>query len=224
LRGAAHDIALRPFARFRGDVHWWPALNGQRVRAATIQRLITAYDPDVLIETGTFRGASTAFFASFSRRVMSAEISPRHHLVARLRLWRKRNVTLAVGPSLLLLERLASQQPPLLRPFFYLDAHWGQSLPLREELDLIWSSWDDALVVIDDFKVPDDPGFGYDDYGEVGVVDVDYCAPPEDVATYVPAHAAEMETGFRRGTGYMGKGQAAQRLLEESRALRSLVT
>lgn len=51
------------------------------------------------------------------------------------------------------------------RLFAYLDAHWGEDLPLAEKLEIVFS-WDsDAIVMIDDFQVPDDPGYAYDDYG-----------------------------------------------------------
>jgi hypothetical protein len=52
------------------------------------------------------------------------------------------------------LERL--RDSPL---FFYLDAHWNEDLPLAEEIDLIFSRSPCAVVMIDDFEVPGDPGF-----------------------------------------------------------------
>ena len=49
--------------------------------------------------------------------------------------------------------------------FFYLDAHDSGDLPLREELEIIFENWSDAVVMIDDFMVPHDSGYGYGDYG-----------------------------------------------------------
>src|SRR5206468_11787016 len=47
----------------------------------------------------------------------------------------------------------------------YLDAHWNADLPLAEEIDIIFSRCPSAVVMIDDFQVPSDAGYGYDNYG-----------------------------------------------------------
>jgi hypothetical protein len=51
--------------------------------------------------------------------------------------------------------------------FFYLDAHGyvSDDLPLAEEIDIVFSRCPSAVVMIDDFEVPSDAGYGYDDYG-----------------------------------------------------------
>jgi hypothetical protein len=85
--------------------------------------------------------------------------------------------------------------------FFYLDAHWEAHLPLRDELRIIAINWKDALILIDDFCVDDDPGYGYDDYGPMGSLTLDYIDIPE-LAGYVrlfPAVESAAETGSRRG-------------------------
>jgi hypothetical protein len=45
---------------------------------------------------------------------------------------------------------------------FYLDAHWEEYLPLRDELQLIYNNFPRAVVLVDDFKVDDDLGYGFD--------------------------------------------------------------
>jgi hypothetical protein len=83
--------------------------------------------------------------------------------------------------------------------FIYLDAHWGDDLPLREELQIIASAWRRAVVVVDDFAVPGDRGYGYDDYGP-GKALVEDCLPPlPGWALYYPTAPSEAETGERRG-------------------------
>lgn len=47
--------------------------------------------------------------------------------------------------------------------FFYLDAHWGEYWPLRDEIAAI-QKLDRFMIVIDDFQIPDQPHFGYDIY------------------------------------------------------------
>jgi len=47
--------------------------------------------------------------------------------------------------------------------FFYLDAHWGEYWPLRDEVAAILAL-ERFIIVIDDFQVPDQPRFGFDMY------------------------------------------------------------
>ena len=207
LGTGAMDLAGSRFAGLLSDDMWWPELNGQHVRIATITRLLESYDCDVIVETGTFRGASTKFFAGFGKPVYSVEVSIRHQTVARVRLWQRSNVTLVIGESREFLRKFG-EESRVSRPFFYLDAHWGESLPLREELEIIWSNFNTALVAIDDFRVPHDPGYAYDAYSS-GSIDLEYCSPPPEIAVCFPALPASAETSHRRGTAYMAKGSRA---------------
>ena len=49
--------------------------------------------------------------------------------------------------------------------FFYLDAHSEKNFPFFEEIDLICSYWYNSVVMVDDFQVPGDKGYIFDDYG-----------------------------------------------------------
>ena len=64
-------------------------------------------------------------------------------------------------------------------PVFYLDAHEGaldaSSLPLTEELEILLSL-ENLVVVIDDFRLPDDDSFVFGEYGGTRNV---YTAPLE---------------------------------------------
>jgi hypothetical protein len=59
-----------------------------------------------------------------------------------------------------------SNDPEIVRKeiFFYLDAHWGGKCPLVEEIRQIASRWENFVIMIDDFQVPGDEGYGYDRY------------------------------------------------------------
>ena len=86
--------------------------------------------------------------------------------------------------------------------FFYLDAHWNADLPLAEELEIVFARCPAAVVMVDDFQVPDDPGYGYDDYGPGKTLTPDYIAPmvaSHDLAAFYPATPATEESGERRG-------------------------
>lgn len=59
-----------------------------------------------------------------------------------------------------------------------------------------------AIVMIDDFQVPRDAAYGYDDYGPGKILNADYIAPAVtayDLAAFYPATAASAETGVPRG-------------------------
>jgi hypothetical protein len=182
---------------------WGGPFNGQRRRQEIFRELEHRCGFAAVVETGTFRGDTTEWLAQLAARpVFSIEISPRFHRFAQQRLHHLSQVHLARGDSRLLLDRLASDPLcPRERVLFYLDAHWGQSLPIAEELARIAGAWRRSVVVIDDFRVPDDAGYGWDDYGaagrlELGAVPLDLLRPE---TVLWPAAKSELETGNRRG-------------------------
>jgi len=48
--------------------------------------------------------------------------------------------------------------------FFYLDAHSENDYPILEELEFITSDYQNNLIIIDDFQVPNDDGYGFDSF------------------------------------------------------------
>lgn len=49
--------------------------------------------------------------------------------------------------------------------FFFLDAHGnGFQWPLKQEINQISKHMDEAIILVDDFRVPDRPWFGFDEY------------------------------------------------------------
>ena len=112
--------------------------------------------------------------------VYSVEADARNFGFAKMRLSKHRNVHLSFGDSReFLMNFIAGTAArytghPLL---FYLDAHWGEDLPLSDELVIILSSFSHVIVLIDDFQVPGDEGYGYDDYGAGKALSRGYIAP-----------------------------------------------
>ena len=47
--------------------------------------------------------------------------------------------------------------------FFYLDAH-SDDYPLADEIIYIFNNYKNFVMLIDDFQVPNDDGYGYDSY------------------------------------------------------------
>src|SRR5262249_34750011 len=81
-------------------------------------------------------------------------------------------------------------------------AHWNVDLPLAVEVEIICHHCPKALVMIDDFQVPFDAGYGYDDYGPGKVLNAEDIAPvvaAHELAVYYPSTPSAEETGARRG-------------------------
>jgi hypothetical protein len=146
----------------------WGPFNGQTARQALFVDIIANTRPRAIVETGTFLGTTTELMSQTGLPVFTIELHPRNYGFARARFLRRRNVKLLHGDSRTGLRRLFDRllQPlPGLTVFFYLDAHWNDDLPLAEEIDIIFTRCPMAVVMIDDFEVPSDAGYGYDDYG-----------------------------------------------------------
>lgn len=158
----------------------WGPFNGQTARQALFVDLLTKTAPHAIVETGTFLGATTEFISQVGLPVFTIEAHPRNYGFARARFWRKRNVKLLYGDSRIGLHKLFDGAlHPLSRRtiFFYLDAHWNNDLPLAEEIDIIFSHCPMGVVMIDDFEVPSDAGYGFDDYGPGKALVADYIKP-----------------------------------------------
>lgn len=126
--------------------------------------LKSAYPIDTVIETGTWRGKTTAFFSFLFAQVHTIEISTEVYRNAKEILKPYSNITCHLGSS----EKVLSQLLPSLRDrplLFYLDAHWRQFWPLLQELNEISKTHrDNCIIVIDDFKVPGREDIPYDSY------------------------------------------------------------
>ena len=185
---------------------WAGPFNGQYKRRELFLSLILTCRPAAIIETGTYVGASTEFMATASKLpVYSVEADARNFGFAKMRLSKHRNVHLSFGDSReFLMNFIAGTAArytghPLL---FYLDAHWGEDLPLSDELAIILSSLSHAIVLIDDFQVPGDEGYGYDDYGAGKALSRGYIAPHVSkfqLAEFYPTTSSAAESGLGRG-------------------------
>lgn len=113
------------------------------------------------IETGTFHGDSTLFMSDLFEHVWTIEIRQDFAKVASARFASR--ISLVEGRSQELLsgileEVLASREGPV---FVFLDAHWQDDWPLREELGAIQALREAhpgrLIALVDDFQVPDRP-------------------------------------------------------------------
>lgn len=183
---------------------WGGPLNGQQQRQLMVSVLIEQLNIGAIIETGTFRGNSTEFFADLCPGpVFTIEADRRLYGYSRARLFRRRNIFSLLDDSRNGLRSLIGDtRLQGKRILFYLDAHWGADLPLGEEIDLIFCNWSEAVVMIDDFQVLDDPGYAFDDYGQSKALTLEYIKKFQNnfgLKVFFPVAKSSQETGAKRG-------------------------
>jgi SAM-dependent methyltransferase len=191
--------------------------NGQAYRKRIFEDVVSVISIDAIVETGCWVGNTTGYMAETSRRpVYACDLDPRFHAIARMRLAHLDNVHLRLSDSRQFLRELTHGGLVSKCVFFYLDAHWTIDLPLPEELELITSFWSRFVVMVDDFKVPDDPGYGYDDYGvgkTLALETVEKSVAKHDLVAFFPAVHSSEETGRRRGCIlFTPRGEVSERL------------
>jgi len=210
---AARVDLLRP-----GIALGFGPLNGQEIRQSVLEALMRAVPFDLIIETGTYRGTTTEWLRGRSTApIVTIEISRRFYAYSRRRLATLPAIRIVLGESSAEIRRLAAspKHDRGATVFAYLDAHWGSTLPVRCELLELLTGWDSLCVVIDDFKVPGDPGYGYDDYGQGLVLEESVLSglPLEGCSLFFPRAPASEETGYRRGWAVLCRGDALLREL-----------
>lgn len=141
--------------------------NDQERRTEMMLELVASFEPEVIIETGTYQGDTTEWFADNSNaQIVTVESSEWFFSYAQYRLSQIPQIELIFGNSVSALQELSAKSDLVARKtLFYLDAHWNEYLPLADEIDLIMANWSDFIIVIDDFEVDDDAGYTFDDYG-----------------------------------------------------------
>lgn len=182
--------------------------NGQVARMRTVRALLNTFSPDAVVETGTFLGDTTRFFSGNLIPVYSIEVKRLFFLAAKWRLRGNRDVKLVHGDSRDVLGKLA-RHPPFERPLVYLDAHWWHHLPLRSEVSQILVGWDESITLIDDFQVPEDPGYGFDTHDGIPLA-LDYLELPVSTLCAFPATPSHQESGGKRGALYIANGPSAR--------------
>lgn len=177
--------------------------NGQRHRKAIFKDLVNSINLDAVVETGTWLGDTTGFMRETSGKpVFSCELNPRFFALAKVRLAAIDNVHLELKDSRKFLEDLRKSDVASQTVFFYLDAHWYNDLPLAGEIDLIGSCWKNYVILIDDFQVPDDAGYYFDNYGDGKALDLSLLTASVakyNLCVFFPAAQSREETGGKCG-------------------------
>ena len=201
------------------------AFNGQAGRQAIFEAVTRHMRFESIVETGTYLGNTTGWMNHVTGLpVHTSEINRYFHLLACRRLAARNQISLELGDSIDFLRRLAASPITAQRVYFYLDAHWYESLPLAEELRLIAQHWRNFVVMVDDFEVPGDAGYGFDDYGFRRSLSMNCFGKTFrelGLAAYCPSLPSSQETGSRSGCVLLAKaGSDAARELDTLSLLR----
>ena len=177
--------------------------NGQHFRRRIFLELLAECNFSQILETGSFRGVTTEFMQISSQLpVTSVEYNRRFHAFAKAKIGRNPNIKLHQGDSRPFLDtHLQDSRNRTSCTFIYLDAHWQDDLPLREELEIIHLSQVPAVVMIDDFEVADDEAYAFDDYGEGKALNTTYLQTTalSHRPWFYPSLPGCDETGAKRG-------------------------
>jgi hypothetical protein len=190
--------------------------NGQIGRKAIFKELTEAFEFGLIVETGTWTGDTTGYMAETSQLpVFSGELNYRYHSLARMRLADFRGIILRNMDSRRFLQEL-SEDDAIIRQntLFYLDAHWYNDLPLADEIELIAQRWADFVIMVDDFQVPDDEGYGYDDYGLGKALTPEYIEPllrTYSLEARYPSIPSSEESGAVRGCAVIARRGSFER-------------
>lgn len=196
---------------------WGGPMNGQIARQETFREILASFAPAAIVETGTFRAITTIWLAHiFAGPIYTCEASPRLFVQSAIKLRSYPTVVIRQSDSRAFLRHICSEVVPGTPAVFYLDAHWGADLPLAEEIDIILARPGSSVIVIDDFAVDHDPGYGFDDYGPGKRLDLSYIAPFKTrlSASMWPATPSAKETGARRGMCVLASDARAANVLQ----------
>lgn len=152
--------------------------------ARQIEKIIADFGVKTVVETGIFEGKTTNRFRLMGVNVIGVEISPEYaensrKLIEREggrvqivnKFWEadekllldKSIVKIVVGNSPDVLAKIApvlQKEPACL---YFLDAHWGDYWPIKDEIKALHSVGD-LIIVADDTKVPGKKDWGYVSY------------------------------------------------------------
>jgi hypothetical protein len=135
--------------------------SGCKYSKRVVEALIKAANVRNFVETGTFLGHTTRDVATTfpHLNIHTVELVFSTFKKNEDSFKNFKNIKAVNGDSCKFLKDLTLDDGPTL---YYLDAHWGDSHPLREELAIIRDrAIGNEIIVIDDFQVPNRP-FGYD--------------------------------------------------------------
>lgn len=205
---------FRKASHFPFGTEYGGTFNSQRERQAIFHEVVKAFPPAAILETGSFRGVTTEFIARLALApIYSCEAIESNYCFSQLRLRGHPEVHLSLSDSRTFLRNIiASKNLRQSKLFIYLDAHWEHDLPLHDEVELIADGLDDYIIMVDDFEVPGDSGYTFDDYGPGKKLTLSYLqdlVSARKLAVYFPTAPSSAETGAKRGSVILASPSAA---------------
>ncbi|MGO9602686.1 MAG: hypothetical protein ACLQAT_04660 [Candidatus Binataceae bacterium] len=203
------------------QLSWGGPLNGQSGRRRLFCELAAHFKFEIVVETGTYRATTAEWIAQqFDVDLYTCEIDERRFYQSKAKLANLKNAFIELADSVTFLTKFASEHLGASNVLVYLDAHWGSSMPLLKELEVIRLRLPKAVVMIDDFEVPTDPGYGFDLYGgrRLGLVLLHKFQ--KECSIFFPNLPSEDETGARRGVVVLSWDSEVGRRLSNVHGLR----
>lgn len=155
----------------------WNAFHRDPIYKQLMLEVLDSLPITSFVETGTWMGDSTQSIAIRhpSLPIYTSEVVEQTFNRAKTTLRRYENVHPLLGSSDETVGKLIAENKVGALPFFYLDAHWQTYWPLRNELKHISNACLKAVIVIDDFEVPNRPEFGFDIDGGADITEGAKC-------------------------------------------------
>jgi len=196
--------------------------NGLAGRKEIFQDILEHIQIEHIIETGTYLGNTTGYMATMSNiPVISCEKNNTLHKLAKFRLKDVQAISLTNMDSVAFLNQQAKNDKLISSTcFFYLDAHWGKDVPLREEISIIASNWEKYIIMIDDFKVPDDNGYGFGSYGTLEQIHMPSLHQRYGLCANFPVIRSEKETQPPTGSVVLMQNEMYSQVGENIKTLR----
>lgn len=182
-------------------------MNGQKNRLRAIYYLASILKPTHAIETGAYVGTTTQYLTSMvGEKTFSIEINKNFLDISKKRLKNEIDsgvLELILGDSKIEIKKILKiLDPEKHRILVYLDAHWLDYVPLKEEIQSLLDWGGVFIAIIDDFKVPSDIGYGFDRYKNTQI-DISQIPKSEKISVWIPSEPAFFESGAKRGTAYL---------------------
>ena len=178
-------------------------LNGQKFRKKIITEILSKINFTNIVETGTEYGFTTKYLSQFCKKIITIEKSKPIYLIAKKNLSNDTNIKLVLNDSKNLDKILGDENIKFKNDentFFYLDAHSDDDYPLQDEIKYIVENYKNFILLIDDFQVPEDDGYGYDSYrGKKLSIDFIKKLISNKKYTFFPSIKSNEETGRTRG-------------------------
>jgi predicted O-methyltransferase YrrM len=137
---------------------------GDRYMKSKFIEIVKRKKIDIIIETGTYKGGTTNQLRQIVPKVITIEANREYYEEAKQNIEDHSNVSMLLGDSsVVLADVLSSENITTKKLMFFLDAHWHDACPLKDELQTIANAGLKPIIVIHDWVVPG-TGFGFDSY------------------------------------------------------------